>query len=160
MLCGWIPPPPEPQMIAPAQPAPAAPESRSLASRSLAWSLFLLGTLGFVAVWLLLSLYSGRQNSWMTVIGALDLAWMLRLGGWRPGRHRALLGVFGTVAIVVMYSWSIAATQIGLSLGVGMLDSLFKLGPHHAWLLTQLANSPTDWAWMTAGVVVAAVASR
>ncbi|RDZ26860.1 hypothetical protein [Lysobacter silvisoli] len=147
-------------MTAPAPPAAATPPSRSLASRALAWSLLLLGTLGFAAVWLLLSLYSSRQNSWMAVIAALDLAWMLRLGGWRPGPLRAGLGVAGTAAAIGLYSWGIAATQIGLSLGVGMIDSMGKLGVHHAWLLTQLANGPMDWAWLIVGLVVAAVASR
>lgn len=147
-------------MTVAAPPASASPPPKSALSWSLSWTLLLLGTFGFAAVWLLLSLYSGRQNSWMAVIGAIDLAWMLRLGGWSPGRRRALLGVLGTLTIVALYSWSIASTQIGLSLGVGILDSLFKLGPHHAWLLIQLANGPADWAWLVLGLVVALFASR
>lgn len=143
-----------------APPAAASPPPRTALSWTLSWSLLLLGTLGFATVWLLLSLYSGRQNSWMAVIGAIDLAWMLRLGGWPRGWVRAAMGVLGTVAIVLIYSWSIASTQIGLSLGVGLLDSLPKLGLHHAWLLTQLANGPADWAWLALGLVVAAFASR
>ena len=143
-----------------APPAASPQPTRSAMSWTLSWSLLLLGTLGFATIWLLLSLYSGRQNSWMAVIGAIDLAWMLRLGGWPRGPRRAALGVVGTLAIIALYSWSIAATQIGLSLGVGMIDSLGKLGLHHAWLLTQLANGPIDWAWMAAGLIVAAFASR
>ena len=58
--------------------SPAAPRSRWLAP-----VLLLLGSLFFVLIWILLSLYTGKTSSWMAVLGALDAALILR--SWRKG---------------------------------------------------------------------------
>lgn len=137
---------------------PPAPPARRASWFS--WLLLLLGACGFAAVWVLLSLYSGRQNGWMAVLGALDIAWMLRLGGWRPGPGRLVAGVAGTATIVIASNWFITATQLGAMLGLPPWDSAMRLGVHHAWILMQLANGAADLAWIAAGLVVAAWLSR
>jgi len=43
---------------------------------------------------------------------------------------------------------------------MGFSDAALKLGPSLAWTLSTLANAPTDLAWLLAGIVLAAVASR
>lgn len=124
------------------------------------WLLLLLGACGFAAVWVLLSLYTGRQNGWMAVLGALDIALMLRLGGWRPGFGRLLAGVLGTAAIVIAANWFITATQLGAMLGLPPWESAVRLGIHHAWILVQLANGVADLVWITVGLIAAALLSR
>jgi len=62
------------------------------------------------------------------------------------GRRRAALAVLATVAICALSLWSIAATQLGLPLGLNPWESLSRLGVHHAWTLVALATTPLDWA--------------
>ncbi len=126
----------------------------------LSWGLLLLGTFGFAAVWVILGLYTNTQNSWMAVVGALDIAWMLRLGHWAAGPRRAALGVAATAAILLLANWGITSGQLGSMLGLQAWDSALRLGLHHAWTLAQLANGPADALWLGAGLVVAALASR
>jgi len=137
---------------------PAAPPTRRATWFS--WLLLLLGAFGFTAVWVLASLYSGRQLGWMAVLGALDIAWMLRLGGWHRGLGRMLAGVGATAGIVIVANWFITATQLGGMLGLDPWDSAMKLGWHHAWILVSLANHAMDAVWIVVGLLVAAWLSR
>ena len=120
----------------------------------------LLGTFGFAAVWVILSLYTNTQNSWMAVLGALDIAWMLRLGHWSPGPRRAVLGVAATLAMLLLANWGITSGQLGAALGLEAWDSALRLGLNHAWTLAQLANGIGDAAWLVLALVVAALSSR
>jgi len=126
----------------------------------LAWLLLLLGASGFAALWVLASLYTSRQLSWMAVVGALDVAWLLRLGHWRGGAARMALGVAVTTAVVVLANWGITAGELGNDLGLPTWDSAIRLGANHAWTLAQLANGTTDLAWLAAALLAAAWASR
>ena len=66
------------------QRSPASADRRERRITPFSWLLLLLGTFGFAAFWVLFSVAYDHQFSWMAVFGALDIAWMLRLGGWRP----------------------------------------------------------------------------
>ena len=136
---------------------PSLPAPRST---WLSWALLLLGTCGFAAIWVILGLYSDTQNSWMAVLGALDIAWMLRLGHWQPGPRRAALGVAATVVMMLLANWGITSGQLGGVLGLGAWDSAVKLGLHHAWTLAQLANGIGDALWLVLALAVAALSSR
>jgi hypothetical protein len=122
--------------------------------------LLLLGACGFAAVWVLGSLYTGRQLGWMAVVGALDIAWLLRLGGWRSGTGRMIAGVVATAATVAVANWWITATQIGAMVGLDPWSSALRLGWHHAWILVQLANGALDALWIAIGLALAAWLSR
>jgi len=137
---------------------PTAPPARP--HQWLSWLLLLLGACGFAAIWVVLAWFNDRQCSWMALLGAIDIAWMLRLGGWPPGRRRMMLGVAATAAIVLMANWWIIAAQLGAVLGFEPWDSALRLGLHHAWTLAQLANEPLDVAWIVAGLILAAISSR
>lgn len=126
----------------------------------LSWALLLLGTCGFAAIWVILGLYSDTQNSWMAVLGALDIAWMLRLGHWRPGPRRAALGVAATAVMMLLANWGITSGQLGGVLGLDAWDAAVRLGLHHAWTLAQLANDIGDALWLALALLVAALASR
>ncbi len=136
---------------------PPAPPARA---SWFSWLLLLLGACGFAAVWVLLSLYTGRQNGWMAVLGAVDIVWLLRLGGWPKGRSRLLTGVVATAAIIAIANWWITATQLGMMLGIDPWNSALRLGWHHAWTLIQLANSMLDLVWIALSLAIAAWASR
>lgn len=126
----------------------------------LGWVLVPLSVAGFAAIWALLALVGSTQASWMAVIGALDIAWMLRLSGWPAGGGRMLAGVLGTGVAIVLTQWIIIATQLGSVLGLKPWESMLRLGFDHAWTLAQIANGATDLAWLAAAVVVAALVSR
>lgn len=129
-------------------------------TRWLAPAMLLLGGSCFVLIWLLLALYLGRPCGWMAVLGAIDVALMLRFGGMRRGAMRATLAVAATLSIIILVNWSIAATQIGVAMGLNPWDSALKLGPDYAWTLAKLANQMTDRVWMGLALVGAAIAGR
>lgn len=135
-----------------------APPARTVSW--LSWLLLLLGAGGFAAAWVALAWSNDTQCSWMAPLGALDIAWMLRLGGWPRGPRRAILGTAATALIVLVANWWIIATQLGAGLGLEPWNSALRLGMHHAWTLAQLANGPLDLAWIVAGLVLALFASR
>lgn len=126
----------------------------------LSWLLLLLGVGGFAAVWVIVGLYSDAQSSWMAILGALDVALLLRLGRWPAGPRRAALGVAATAATILVANWGITSGQLGAVLGLLPWDSALKLGLHHAWTLAQLANGVGDALWLGVALVVAALASR
>ncbi len=115
---------------------------------------------GFAAIWVVLAWSKNSQCGWMAVLGALDVAWILRLTGWPAGRWRIVAGLGGTALIVVLANWWIIAVQLGRMLGFDPLDSALRLGLQHAWLLAQLANSSFDLAMIGIALVLAAVLSR
>ena len=115
------------------------------------WALLLLGVGGFAALWVMLGLNTDRQHSWMAVLGALDVALMLRLGGWprgsaaaggRRARHRRDRGA---------RQLGHRRRAAGYDLGITPWDSALRLGSHHAWTLLQLANGVGDALWIAAG---------
>ncbi|QSX79804.1 hypothetical protein [Agrilutibacter solisilvae] len=115
---------------------------------------------GFAAVWVILCAANERQNSWMALLGALDVIWIMRLVGWPAGPGRHWVAVAATAVIVVVANWWIVAVQLGYAMGFSPLDSALRLGPHHAWTLVQLANGPWDALLIGASLVLAAIASR
>jgi hypothetical protein len=131
--------------------------------RSTPWHaplLALFGSLGFAAAWVLLASALDRQCSWMAVLAALDAALLLRMGRVRRGGMRAAWGVATTAIAIALANWGIAAAEFGQSVGMLPWDSVLRLGAHHAWTLVGLANGSVDIAWLVAGLVIAAVASR
>lgn len=138
---------------------PDTPRDTSSA-RWIAPVMLLLGSVCFALVWALLAIYLGRQSSWMAVLGAVDSALLLRLGGMPRGTGRAALAVGATAAIILVFNWAIVATQIGMVMGLNPLDSALKLGMHHARTLASLANSGIDLAWMAAALVLAWLLAR
>ncbi|KLI97785.1 hypothetical protein [Luteimonas sp. FCS-9] len=126
----------------------------------LAIGLLLLGSAGIAAAWILLADALGAQSSWMAVVAALDAALLVRLARLRPGAVRALAGTAATGLAIVIAGWGIVAAQLARPMGMTPWESALKLGPHHAWTLAGLANTPVDLAWLGAGLVIAAVLAR
>jgi hypothetical protein len=129
-------------------------------TRWLAPAMLLLGGACFVLIWLLLSLFLGSPCGWMAVLGAIDVVLMLRFGGMRRGATRATLAVVATLSIIVLVNWSIAATQIGIAMGLNPWDSALKLGWDYAWTLAKLANQMADRVWMGLALAIAVIAGR
>ena len=126
----------------------------------LAAPLLLLGIAGCAALWVLVSMITGRVSSWMAVVAALDAALLLRMAQVRPGLRRALWGVLATAAAIALSVWVVVAGLLGRMLGLSPWESALKLGTHHAWTLAQATHGLADVAWLAAGVVIAAVLSR
>lgn len=122
--------------------------------------LLALAALGFAAIWTLVALYTNSQMSWLAVVGALDVAWMLRLSGWPAGHGRSLAAVAATAVMIALANWSIIAGHLGGAMGLKPWESITRLGSDHAWTLAQLANGPLDLLWMAAALVAAAWVAR
>ena len=126
----------------------------------LSWVLLVVGTCGFAAVWITLSMFNNAQNSWMAVLGALDVAWMLRLGYWPRGPGRVVAALVATAVMVALANWGIIASHLGSMLGLTPWESAIRLGSDHAWTLARLANGGGDLAWLLLAALVAVVGSR
>ena len=122
--------------------------------------LLLLGSLGVAALWVLVATRLDAQSSWMALVAAADSALILRLLRVHPGLLRAALGVFATLLAIVVANWGIVAAWLGGQMGLLPWESMLKLGSELAWLLMRLSNTATDLAWLAAGLVAAALASR
>ena len=133
------------------------------AARNFPWFaalLALVGGFGLAAAWIAIAMISWHQSAWMALLAALDAAFLLRLGGAKPGLLRMVLGVAATLLAIVLANWGIVAAHMAGMMGMGFSDAALRLGPSLAWTLSTLANAPTDLAWLLAGIVLAAIASR
>lgn len=118
-------------------------------------TLLLLGSVTLIVAWLLAALATGTQAGWMAVLAALEAAWMLRLGGFRPGWRRAAISIATTVLIAVVANWMIAAAYIGGPMGLTPWESALRMGLHFAWTLMSLANGLPELIWLAIGLLVA-----
>jgi len=125
-----------------------------------AWLLLVLGTLGFAAVWVLAAVSTGRQLSWLALLGALDVTWMMRLGRWPAGLQRTAVAVGATALIATLANWWIIASHLGTVLGFTPWESARRLGYHHAWTLSQVANGIADLVFIALALLLAALASH
>ncbi len=122
--------------------------------------LLLLGCITALIAWLLVALSLGHQAGWMAILVALESAFMLRLGTFRPGTARALTAVVATAVVILAAQWAIASAQMGMVMGLDVLASSLRMGPRLAWLLSAMANSGLDLACWGVGLVVAWWAAR
>ncbi|GAB6196739.1 hypothetical protein [Lysobacter xanthus] len=131
---------------------PDAPSSRPW----LAWLLLPLVVAGFAALWTLAALYSERQCSFLAVVGAVDVLWVLGLARrLRPG-PRAAVATVSTLVLAALANWAIIAIHVGVPLGNGPAEAMGKLGAHHAWTLAGIANDWRDGVWLAIALAVAA----
>lgn len=135
-------------------------ERRLSASPLVAVGLLLLASLGIAAAWVLVAIALDSQASWMALVAAADAALVVRLARLRPGVARALCGVLATLLAILAANWGIVAAWLGRNLGLLPWESMLKLGPEFGWLLMRLGNGSADLAWLVAGLVLAALASR
>jgi ABC-type thiamin/hydroxymethylpyrimidine transport system permease subunit len=137
------------------------PKTASASTSHWLWPLLLLlGCATALIAWLLVALSLGQQAGWMAIGVALESAFMLRLGTFRPGTARALTAVAATVVVIVAAQWAIASAQMGLVMGLDVLASSLRMGPRLAWLLSAMANSPFDLACWAVGLAVAWLAAK
>ena len=122
--------------------------------------LALTGALGLAAAWVAVAMIGGRQSAWMALLAALDAAFLLRLGGARPGTRRGVLGVLATALTIVLAYWGIVAAHLAGMMRLGFTEAALRLGPSLAWILSALASSTADLALLAAALVLAALASR
>lgn len=138
----------------PPEPSPAAPAG----PRHPRWLwpfLLLLGSTTLVVAWSSLALASGQQHGWLALLAALEAAWMLRLGGMRPGWPRVLLALAATVAMIASVQWIVASGHIGAQMGLAPWQAAPKMGAFYVWTLSRLANTWIDLACLAAAPVVA-----
>ena len=118
------------------------------------------GILGTDAVWVAISVGTGRPCSWIALLAALDLALLLRFAGAPPGRARVVLAVLGTTLAVLLAQWLIVATQLGIALGLQPVASALRLGPSLALQFWRLSLARLDLAWMLAALPLAALLAQ
>ncbi len=115
----------------------------------------LLGICGMTAIWTMLALIVDRQCAWVAALTAADIALLLRLVRAAPGLSRAAIAVVATLTTILLANWVIAATQIGGAMGLGLVDSVQRLGTDYAQTLFGLANHPAELAWYAIALIIA-----
>lgn len=128
-----------------------APRTRVIAPLLIA----ILGVCGMTAIWTMLALIVDRQCAWVAALTAADIALLLRLVRAAPGLLRAAIAVVATLATILLANWVIAATQIGGAMGLGLTDSVQRLGTDYAQTLFGLANQPAELAWYAIALIIA-----
>ena len=117
-------------------------------------AMLLMGSALAALAWVVLALATGRQAGWMAVVAALEVSWMLHLGTLRRGPLRLAVTLAGILAVTIAANWGIVAGHIGAMMGLGLLDSAGRLGPHLAWTYARLLNSTADLAWLAAALLL------
>lgn len=120
----------------------------------------LVGILGMSAIWVMASVMTNRSCSWLALLAALDMAFLLRLSGAPIGPTRVIAAVFATALAVALSQWLIVSTQLGFALGLGPMDSASRLGPSLAWQMTRLSMDPVDWVWLLSSLPLAAILAQ
>lgn len=110
--------------------------------------MLLLGSTVITVAWVVLALASGRQSGWMAIVAAAEAAWMLRLGTLQRGPLRVALTLLAVLVITVAANWGIVAAHIGSMMGLAILDSAQRLGPHLAWTYSGLLNGGLEWLYL------------
>jgi hypothetical protein len=125
----------------------------------LRWALAVLallaGLLGVVTIWVTLSAWTGGACGWMALVAAIDLALLLRLVRAPAGPLRSALAMGATAFGCVAGAWMVAATHMGMLVGLEPLASAARLGPVLAWELSRLAFGSWDRACVVASVPLA-----
>jgi hypothetical protein len=140
-----------PERMPIASPLPKEPRPRIVLPAIYA----LFGVFGMAAAWVILALMFDRHCAWMAALAAADIALLLRLGRAAGGGSRAMTALLATVATIIIANWGIASSQIGLSMGFGVVDSLYRLGAHFAWTLVGLANHGAELGWYGLALLIA-----
>ncbi|TCZ83415.1 hypothetical protein EYQ95_21595 [Lysobacter sp. N42] len=122
----------------------------------LPWMLVPLAVAGFTALWLLAAFYSGRQCSWMAVVGAVDILWVMGMARPAPPARRAVAATTATLLMILATHWILAATYSGTQVGLSPWDASLRLGLEHALTLAALANDWRDAVWLLLALAVAA----
>lgn len=115
--------------------------------------MLLLGGSVATLAWIVLALGNDRQSSWMAVVAALQVSWMLHLGTLPRGRLRLAITLASVLAIIVLANWGIIAGRIGMMMGLDLVLSAQRLGPHLAWTYASLFNGLVDVLWLLAALL-------
>lgn len=129
----------------------------SAASWLLPAIVLVVGALGMSAIWVAWAVISNRSCSWLALVAALDMAFLLRLTNAPAGRARAVVAVAGTALTIALSQWLIVSTQIGFALGLAPLASASRLGPALAWQLSKLSLERSDWILLLFSLPLAAI---
>ena len=117
--------------------------------------LLALGVFVFMGAWVGVAVLSNGHAGWMVLLAALDAGVFLRMARMRPGRMRARLALLATIASIALGNWLVAALPIARAMGLFPLETAQRIGPDFGWMLIRLGNTPVDWLWMVAALVLA-----
>ena len=117
----------------------------------------LVGIAGITVAWVAAAVLSDQPCSWMALVAAIDMAVLLRLTRAPAGALRTAVAVLATLVAVLLTHWMIAATQLGVVMGMPPITSSLRLGPALAWQLMQLSLGRLDWILIGSSLLLAAI---
>jgi len=117
----------------------------------------LVGIAGITVAWVAAAVLSDQPCSWMALVAAIEMAVLLRLTRAPAGALRTAVAVLATLVAVLLTHWMIAATQLGVVMGMPPITSSLRLGPALAWQLMQLSLGRLDWILIGSSLPLAAI---
>lgn len=115
--------------------------------------MLLLGASVMTLAWVVLALGNDRQASWMAVLAAIQMSWMLHLGTLPRSGLRVAITLASVVMVCLLANWGIIAGRVGMMMGLDLFSSAQRLGPHLAWTYATLFNGPADVCWIIAALL-------
>jgi len=119
-------------------------------------ALLLLGMLGATAAWLIVAVIGNNRAGWMALLVAAAAVLLLRIGRFPSGIARASTALLATTACIVASYWLVSALPIGAGMGQWPFVAASHMGLDFVWTLTRLGNTPLDWVFAGAALMLAA----
>jgi hypothetical protein len=132
-----------------------SPSALRPATLVLATCACLVATVGVAAIWAGASAITRGQCAWMAVVAALDAVVLLRLASWPPGRARASMAIATTLSTVAVANYFVAATLIGLPMGMRPFESVPRMSMELAMMYASSNNGWIELGWTALACVAA-----
>ena len=124
----------------------AAPQHRSTVGLWLGFATALMSALAGGAVWSVLVLRTGYELTFLAVIIALVIAWVLRANGYAGTRLGAALAALCTAFACIYTQCLLAVGDVAQAMGFSLRDTLLRIGVDFAMAVVRGRISPWDTA--------------
>lgn len=124
----------------------ATPQHRSTVGLWLGFATALMSALAGGAVWSVLVLRTGYELTFLAVIIALVIAWILRANGYAGTRLGAALAALCTAFACIYTQCLLAVGDVAQAMGFSLRDTLLRIGIDFAMAVVRGRISPWDTA--------------
>jgi len=140
---------------APATMTKTSPRRRSRVGLWLGFATAMMSALAGGAVWCVLVLRTGYEHTWLSLVCAMVIAWILRANGFAGSRIGAALAALCTALACIYAQCLLAIGDVAQAMGFSLRDTLYRIGVDFVLAIASGRISP----WQTAAYVLAMIVS-
>jgi len=107
------------------------------------------------AVWCVLALRTGYEHTWLALLCAVVIAWILRANGFSGTKTGAALAALCTALACIYAQCLLAIGDVAQAMGFSLRDTLYRIGVDFVLAIASGRISP----WQTATYVLAMLVS-